>query len=156
MVCEIVAEQMGKFDVECAQTLSSRRWALLLGISRAKFKKILTIFAESELCTVTHSKDNDEKVTIAIPMLAKLRDEYSRKSGHSPDTIRTMSPPSEKRRVEHKRSEVPVHGPILVRRPDEAIEAGEAFSDEEGFTHASDTVQMCLRNAQGNQQTIDQ
>lgn len=143
MTCEIIAEQMGKFDLECVQTLSTRRWTLLLGISRLKFQKILTIFAESELCTVTQSEDDDEKVTIAVPMLAKLRDEYSRKSGQSPDTIRTMSPPKEKRREEKKRSDA-----LMEKSQDDVRDAEEVFRGGEGFSHASEIVQMCVRNSQ--------
>lgn len=147
MTCEGVAEQMGKADIECKQTLSTRRWALFLGVSRPKFQKILKIFHESQLCTVSQVNDADENVTIAIPMLAKLRDEYSRKSGQAPDSIRTMSPPSEKSRSEHKRSDALINA-TTVKKPDEVQESGDVYRGGEGFTHASDVVNLCLRNAQ--------
>lgn len=149
MTCEVVAEQMGKGDIECKQTLSTRRWALFLGISRAKFQNILGIFRESQLCMVSLSNDEDGNVTIAIPMLAELRDEYSRKSGQTPDSIRRMSPPSEKRREDHKRADVLNHE-TTAKKPEEVQESGDVFRGGEKFTPASDTVTLCLRNAQGN------
>ncbi|MBS0183606.1 MAG: hypothetical protein JSS39_14525 [Nitrospira sp.] len=150
MTCEIVAEQMGPIDIECRQTLSTRRWTLLLGVPRAKFHKIIKIFSESQLCSVIHLNDDDENVTIAIPILAKLRDEYSRKSGHSPDKIRTLSPPSEKTTTQQKKSEA-----SRKQLMDENRDSGEAFRSEDGFSRVdeisasdSEVVQMLKRNGQ--------
>lgn len=149
MACEGVAEQMGPGDIQCRQTLSTRRWTRFLGISRVKFERILKIFAESQLCMVSQSNDEDENVTIAIPMLAKLRDEYSRKSGQAPDAIRTMSPPSEKIIKEHKKSEALINE-TTSNKPDEVQRGGDAFRGKEGFTPISDVVKLCLDNAQDN------
>ena len=95
IICEAIAEHMGMDGPACEHTLSLRRWARILGISPSKFLNLLSIFSESGLVSVIHSDDADKSVTIAIPKLWELRDEYSRKSRHGRDTVRRVSDQSE-------------------------------------------------------------
>jgi len=96
IICECVSEHMDMDGPSCEHTLSLRRWARNLGISPSKFQKLLSIFSESGLVSVIHSDDADKSVTIAIPKLWELRDEYTRKSRQSPDTVRRVSAPSDR------------------------------------------------------------
>jgi hypothetical protein len=74
---------------------SEQRWATICHTSSRKFRKFAEIAAELKLI---ESKSQAElkqfssrmpaiRLAICIPKLLKYRDEYSRKSGHSPDKL---------------------------------------------------------------------
>lgn len=149
IICEVISEQMGMDGPVCQATLSLRRWARILDISPSKFQKLLSIFSESELCSIIQSQDDNKSVTIQIPKLWELRDEYSRKSRHSRDSVRRVSGQSEGIINNHNNKKPDVS---LCKSRNENPDSEAALkSVNGGFTHASDAVQICLKNAQTNQ-----
>jgi len=74
---------------------SEQRWATICHTSSRKFKKFAETSAELKLIESRTSAELKqftsrmpaERLLICIPKLLKYRDEYSRKSGHSPDKL---------------------------------------------------------------------
>ena len=98
-VLEIVAEEAK--NEHAYVTLSCKRWARELEISQRTLHNYVTKCGESGLISFTRAGD---MLTIEIPNLLKYRDEYSRKSGQSPDSLRTMSSVRARDREEVRRN----------------------------------------------------
>lgn len=85
---EIVAEQVppgsNKFEVG----YSPKRWGQLLGCHHNKAEKYLRELGVHGLVTF---KSVDGLIWVGVPNLLKYRDEYSKKSIHTPDKRRTVS-----------------------------------------------------------------
>ena len=94
MVLETVAAQMKPGSEECEVTYSVRRWSRSLESHANCVSKFMTILAETG---VVEAKKNDDCYQVRAPILLKLQDEYFRKTGPSPESIRTRE---EKKRIE--------------------------------------------------------
>jgi hypothetical protein len=91
IVCEIVAEAMDKTD-RCSLSHSDAEWARQLRTTRPKVSKLLANLSAIGLMEVSEVRNSlGKKIEVRIPKLLKYRDEYSKKSGHSPDTLPTDS-----------------------------------------------------------------
>ena len=99
MVREMIAEGMGPGDVRCELCLSLRRWSTTLGTHHNKVLKYVGYLEGAGLATFTREGSD---LRVKMPNLAELRDEYARKSGHSPDYVRRSSAQS---RSEQSRSD---------------------------------------------------
>ena len=87
-VLETIAEQMGPGSPRTAVTYSLKEWGRQLGCHRNKAEKLLHTLSSHGLVSIESSGN---KVTVNAPNLAKYRDEYSRKSGVTPDTSPSVS-----------------------------------------------------------------
>ena len=88
MLCEIVAEQMDGSD-RCAVAYPLKSWASKFRISPRKTADFFMVFSDNLLVFSEYDRSNCvEKIKISIPKLLKYRDEYSKKSGHTPDKLR--------------------------------------------------------------------
>lgn len=88
MLLEVVAESLPK-DATIAQvTYTLPQWSHLLYSHHHRVGKYLGKLGVTGLVTVKYAEG---KVTVTIPNLLKYRDEYSRKSGHSPDKLPAKS-----------------------------------------------------------------
>lgn len=87
-VLEVICEQITPDSNNSSVTYSNRQWSRLLGCHVNRVGKYMGKLGGSGIVDVEFDKGT---CTVRAPMLLKLRDEYSRKSGHSPDTVRTMS-----------------------------------------------------------------
>jgi len=123
MVMEMIAENMAKDDQECKLSLSLKRWSSALGIHR---NKVLTYMGRlgstgggkgggtgggtggsTPLAYVKHEPSmHGCIISVQMPKLAEWRDEYARKSGHSPDSVRTNSSQSRSEKIKKLRGPV--------------------------------------------------
>lgn len=75
----------GRSRNDCFElTLPTREWCSILDMRPGQLRVFLEKCAELGLNSYSTRK---ELVTIGVPKLAKYRDEYSRKSGHTPDNV---------------------------------------------------------------------
>ncbi len=89
-----VMEKSNGWKTEVTYPLS--RWATILQLHRTKVSKYLGYLGgkgggnleDTPLLLVTNS---EKGVTVKCPNLAKYKDEYSKKSGHTPDIVQTHS-----------------------------------------------------------------
>lgn len=81
---EIVASQIEGKTPSCSVQYSVTRWSLLLSLRGSLVFSAMSRLAVTGVVIVTRT-DSDVRVT--IPNLLKYRDEYSRKSGQSPNDI---------------------------------------------------------------------
>jgi hypothetical protein len=135
MVCELVAENMTASDIACTLTLPSGRWVKELGMHRNRVARLLSILGASGMVETSKVEGGFK---VAIPILAEWRDEYSKKSGHTQESIRTNSSRSDQIRTEKKRSEQRRSAGILAvatddekgREPDAILTNTESASEE--------------------------
>ena len=85
---EVIAEQMTPGSAKCAVTYSLSKWSRELGCHHHTVGKYLATLEVAGLVTVNKGEST---ITVTITNLLKYRDEYSRKSGQSPDSVRTKS-----------------------------------------------------------------
>lgn len=70
---------------------SVKKWAKFCGKSPKVFRKFLESFEKLSLFNVEICKNNSDFLIIDCPNLLKYRDEYSKKSGQTPDKLPTDS-----------------------------------------------------------------
>ncbi len=111
ILCELVAEQMN-YTGQCSLALSLKQWAFRLGIHHLKAKSLLgylevtppvTPELPSDYWGVVILKYFDDKIEITIPKLLELKDEYAKKSGQTPERVRTK----EQKRTDKKKKDPP-------------------------------------------------
>lgn len=83
-VLEIIGEQMAAGSSKCSVTYPVARWSLLLSLRGSLVFSTLSTLPVTGGVSVT--RDGDD-VTVTIPNLLKYRDEYTKKSGHSPEDV---------------------------------------------------------------------
>lgn len=103
MLCELVAEKMDVSD-RCNLENPIKFLANNFGISVKKFSKLLQTLKELSLIDFEIEEKN---VTIKIEELLNIKDEYAKKSGQTPDKVRTNSrqTPSPKKEEERSKKE---------------------------------------------------
>ncbi len=92
LVVEIVAARL-ESDGEPEVTYSVSKWSHLLSLRGSHVVKVLMTLVVTHLVTVVRLGDD---ITVRIPNLLKYRDEYTRKSGQSPDSV----PPKKQRQIQ--------------------------------------------------------
>ena len=97
MIVEIVAEQMDSSG-KCHATYSLPQWSHMLYSHHNKVSKVLSKLGVIGLVNLEYP---DRKIKVTIPNILKFRDEYSKKSGQSPDNLR-----SKKEKEKEKEKEI--------------------------------------------------
>lgn len=96
---EVIARQMDQSS-KCSVAYPWSKWQTFL---KGKRKKLETFLEHSQNKQKIFLKQNGNILEISCPKLLKLRDEYSRKSGHTPDTCPDIVAPEVEVEVEvHK------------------------------------------------------
>lgn len=88
MLVEIVAGQINPKESKCSVTYSLPQWSRHLYCHHNKVSKYLGNLHSNGLVT---AETVEGKVRVTIPNLLKYRDEYTRKSGQSPDNGLTIN-----------------------------------------------------------------
>jgi hypothetical protein len=88
IVLEIIAGEMGKEDRKCSADHSLTRWSRFLGCHHNKAKSYLRSMQSAGLVDLEIIED---RYRVSVHNLLKYRDEYARKSGHAPESVRTHS-----------------------------------------------------------------
>lgn len=94
LILEIVAE--GSRDDQFSVSMLATEWASSLGCKQNKLQTFLSRLADVSLMNWERTGN---VITIEVPKLAKIRDEYSRKTKKTPDNVR---PRIDKRRIEEE------------------------------------------------------
>lgn len=85
LICEVVSDKIDQKNVASC-TYSDRKWWAICRSSARSFRKHTAILSRLALIQIQNSGD---QIKIEIPNLLKYRDEYTRKSGHTPDKLLT-------------------------------------------------------------------
>jgi hypothetical protein len=98
LLVEVVAQQTGKDDDKCSVAYPASYWMRITGVYHFKKMKMLVesmhnlslIYAQcsSNLCNISALSQKDI-LTISMPNILKYRDEYSKKSGQNPESVRS-------------------------------------------------------------------
>jgi hypothetical protein len=102
MLLEVVGESMDRSE-RCSISYPVAQWARLLSCHRSKVYRYMNELQNRGLIQVKFpvtvnlpqgilqdtKRSSSDNIEVSIPKLLKYRDEYSKKSGHSPDTLRT-------------------------------------------------------------------
>ena len=88
MVQEIIADQMEGPEPACSVCYPVSVWSQLLVTRGSLVFSTLSTLAVTGLVTVTREGDD---IRVTNRKLLKYRDEYSRKSGHAPENVRTRT-----------------------------------------------------------------
>jgi len=83
ILTERLAEEMTA-ERAAELTLPIRAWARILGVTTAKFRKLLAIFGEVSAISFEISGEN---ARLSMPKLLSCLDDYTRKSGHWPEKV---------------------------------------------------------------------
>ena len=86
MLLEVVAAQLDGKGEKCSATYPLTTWSRLLYCHHHMVGKYLGKLGVTGMVTVTK---HESSIEVKIPNLLKYRDEYARKSGHSPDSVRS-------------------------------------------------------------------
>lgn len=90
LLCEIIGKEMDNSD-RCHLSYPLAAWARKLHCSKRKTSMFFQKFSEISLVFLDFSAENEKscigKLTVKIPNLLKYRDEYSKKSGQTPDKL---------------------------------------------------------------------
>ena len=151
MVMEMIAENMAKDDQDCQLSLSLKRWSSALGIHRNKVLAYMgrlgstggSTGGSTPLAYVTHEQSEQGSIIrVQMPKLAEWRDEYARKSGHYPDSVRTNS--SQNRSEKIKKLRVPVHTVDKENRIVSTV--GNGSKPDEPMTPLADSMKAMKSN----------
>jgi len=85
IILEVIASQMDTTD-KCSANYSAKKWGSFCGFSAKRFQKVAEKLAEFSSISV---KKTGEFLEIECHNLLKYRDEYSKKSGQTPDKVRS-------------------------------------------------------------------
>lgn len=83
-VQEIIAAKMEGPDPSCSACYSISRWSRLLSV---RGSDVFSTLSRLSSCGVSDVCRDGSDITVTNRKLLKYRDEYARKSGHSPDNI---------------------------------------------------------------------
>jgi hypothetical protein len=92
MVLELVGREMDTKSGKCSLTYPASKWAAELYLRPQDVRsKLSAIGLDRGAGALLKLSWDGSKITAEIPNLLKYRDEYSRKSGQSPDTLPILS-----------------------------------------------------------------
>jgi len=137
LVLEIIAGEMGKDDRKCWADHSLTRWSRFLDCHPNKVKSYLGSMQSAGLVDL---EIVDDRYRVSVPNLLKYRDEYARKSGHAPESVRTNS--SHIRTDQNRTDQNTVALPTNAARTGRLIGSGEDHgnSNNESLSQISQTV----------------
>ena len=84
---EIIASQMEGKDPSCSVSYPVWRWSQKLFVRKSYLCSVLSELKKQGLLVIEGDPNVDESITVKAPNLLKYRDEYSKKSGHSPKNV---------------------------------------------------------------------
>lgn len=87
LILEKIAFLMERGSDRTKARYSVKKWAKFCGKSPKVFRKFLKTFQELSLFSVEICQKNSDFLIIDCPNLLKYRDEYTKKSGQSPDNV---------------------------------------------------------------------
>ncbi len=90
IILEKIAAQMDKSG-RCDARYSFKKWSKSCGLSVKKFQKTVSFLTKLEKLSAKVCEKNSNFLIIECRNLLKFRDEYSKKSGHTPDRRRIKS-----------------------------------------------------------------
>lgn len=88
ILLEIIAGEMGKQDQKCSAEHSLAQWSRFLRCHPNQAKSYLKSMQSAGLVDL---EIFESRYRVSVPNLLKYRDEYARKSGHTPESVRTKS-----------------------------------------------------------------
>ena len=91
LILERIGYLMEKGSDKTSARYSVKKWAKFCGKSPKVFRKFLDFFSKLSLFNSEICEKNSDFLIIDCPNLLKYRDEYSKKSGQTPDNDRTNS-----------------------------------------------------------------
>ena len=141
LVVEIVAARLDGGEPEVTYPVS--KWSHLLSVRGSHVSQTLLKLAVTHLVTVVRHNDD---ITVRIHNLLKYRDEYSRKSGHYPDGVRTKE--QKQKQIQstaeaERKNGAPVPLPVDLRTQSEYPQTLAAIRDHDA---AADPL-FCVRIA---------
>jgi hypothetical protein len=89
IILEKIAAKMEKGKTTTNCKYSATKWAKLCGSNVKGMRKFYVTFAELRLMNIKFIENSLKHIDIDCPNLLKYRDEYTRKSRHTPDNIPT-------------------------------------------------------------------
>lgn len=146
---EVIAKQMDKTG-RCSATYPLYKWETFL---KAKRKQMLCFLEATEKQGKTKLIRSGNVLTIECPKLLEIRDEYSKKSGHTPDKC----PPKKKEaEVDAEQEELlkeggedPVFVSIKLKGSDGELIVRESYVRELEKTYDRLDVRQALKNILG-------
>jgi hypothetical protein len=128
-LCEIVAAQMEVPAPSCSVSYPVSHWAQKLFVRKSYLCSILLRLKNVGLLDIEGDVNKDSVVTVRIPNLLKCLDEYTQKSGHTPENVgpRTeeeLEQRQMKKKGEGKAPSFPL-GPTPISTPTQAEANGE-------------------------------
>ncbi len=132
LLLEVVASQIEPGSQKCSATYPLTTWSRLLYCHHHTVSKYLGKLGVTGMVTVNK---HESSIEVIIPNLLKYRDEYHRKSGHSPESVpskkQIQSTDIETETEEPPKPPAPVGAEIPVRKVHKAIKEALAVSPEE-------------------------
>jgi hypothetical protein len=90
LILEKIAAQMDKTD-RCFARYSLKNWSKTCQVSAKKFQKFVSFLSKLEKLSAKKCEKNSNFLIIECPNLLKFRDEYTKKSGQTPERRRKKS-----------------------------------------------------------------
>ena len=137
LVLELIAGEMGKEDRKCSAEHSLTQWSRFL---RCHSNWVKSYLGSMQSAGLVELQIVDDRYRVSVPNLLKYRDEYSRKSGHGPESVRTNS--SQIRTDQNRIHQSTVALPTNRERTARLIASGEdhGSSKNETLSPISQTV----------------
>jgi hypothetical protein len=151
-ILEVIGTLMTKENGwKTSATYPLTRWATLLQLHRTTMSKYMGYLRVTGLMLVTYSGDT---MTVDCPNLLKYKDEYSKKSGHTPDIVRTHSGQTPRQETETKvetKIKKDIYQTTTTNLPARAIYAenlcGEIVVDSQKNENRVDQEHVSRRNS---------
>lgn len=117
LLLELIGQEMDASD-KCELSYPLKVWARKLRCTPRKTSTIFSIFSEKTLILMSYDNTNGVgKIKISVPNLLKFRDEYSKKSGQTPDKLPTDSGPKIIDTEVDKEEEKKKTKPLAAKKP---------------------------------------
>ena len=123
-MAEIVAKQMEGKTPSCSVTYPVWRWTQLMFTRKSHLSSVLSQLKKVGLLSAEGDPKTDQHITVRMPNLLKYRDEYSKKSGHSPDIVQSYTEAEGEGEAETEET-------ISVPTEPHPAEAGQVVSPEQ-------------------------
>lgn len=149
-VVEVVAERVEK-NSHPSVTYPVTTWSHLLSLRGSHVRQGIEKLVVTHLVTATWEGDD---LTVTIPNLLKYRDEFSRKSGVTPDTVRSKRQKQIQRQNTEAETDAPAvepEQPVVEKPPAELVQDLMQDSYAAGFTAA--IGRLGFGNPDGNTET---
>ncbi|MGY5852442.1 MAG: hypothetical protein RTU92_02620 [Candidatus Thorarchaeota archaeon] len=138
IILEKIAAHMDKSG-RCFARYSIKKWSKSCGISAKKFQKVVGFLSKLGKLSAKKCDKKSDFLIIECPNLLKFRDEYSRKSGQTPDKRRTKSTPTPDQETdEQKQKQIQKTETDNPPNPPQDFSSPDAFLPEEGAGGCSD------------------